>query len=542
MRLNVRRQRSLHIDGRCSISSAIAIQTCACLAAAGMWFAAAPPEAIANVRLPSIFTDHMVLQRQMPLPVWGWASPGEAVTVKIADQTHTTRADETGKWRVTLASLSPGGPVTLEVSGNNKVLVSDILIGEVWICAGQSNMEWPVKDSANADLVIATADHPDIRLITVATPGTEAPEKDFHGHWETCTPQSIVEFSAVGYGFGCELLQHLHVPIGLIDVSWGGSACEAWNRRDRMEGNPLYAGDLENSDKSCAAYKKAPEWADYTARLEKWRQQAHDAEQAGEHEPAGRPSDVSPVTSQGRAGNIYNSRLTPIMPFGIRGVIWYQGESNVGRGQQYREMFPLLIQSWRKDWAQGDFPFYWVQLANFAPEPLDQWAELPELREAQTLALDRLPNTGQAVIIDLGDAHDIHPRNKLEVAKRLARLALTEDYSKKFACRSPQFDSMEKQPGRVLVRMKDVGDHLITTQTGRVLSFEIAGEDQKWVNANALIVGKDTIEAKSESVREPVAVRYAWAGSPVCNLYSDDGLPATPFRTDDWPRHKTPKK
>lgn len=512
---------------------------CTCILTCCLWVSVAPQLARAAVRLPSLFTDRMVLQRDMPVPVWGWAAPGETVTVKIAGQILTTKADEAGKWRVTLDSLHTVDPLKMEIAADNTIEVSDILVGEVWICAGQSNMEWPVKDSSDADLEIAAADRPEIRLITCATTGTEEPEQDFQGQWELCSPQSVPEFSAVGYCFGRELSQQLHVPIGLIDVSWGGSACEAWIRRDRLEGNPLYENDLKTSDKGVADYKKTPEWADYTVRLEKWRQKARGAAAAGQHEPFGRPGDVSPVTSQGRAANIFNSRLMPVTPYAIRGVIWYQGESNCGRGAQYREMFPLLIKSWRDDWAQGDFPFYWVQLTSYTEDPPKQWAQLPELREAQTLALDRLPNTGQAVTIDIGDAHDIHPRNKLDVAKRLARIALVRDYGKKFAYLSPRFDSMEKHPGRIVVRMKDVGDHLITTQTGRVLGFEIAGDDRKWFEADALITGKDTIEVKNAQVADPAAVRYAWRGSPTCNLYSFEGLPATPFRTDDWPRQES---
>ena len=242
------------------------------------------------------------------------------------------------------------------------------------------------------------------------------------------------------------------------------------------------------------------------------------------------------MTGNSRPANLYHARLGPVMPYAIRGVIWYQGETNAGRAYQYREMFPLMIQSWREEWGQGDFPFYWVQLADFMaekPEPGDsEWAEL---REAQTMTQDRLPNTGQAVIIDIGEASDIHPQNKLEVAKRLARWALGKNYGKSVVVESPRYDSMEKQGDKIVVKFKDVDGGLRTVDAGAVEGFAIAGEDRKWVWADAKILDKERVEVWSDEVPDPVAVRYAWANNPVCNLYSWAGLPVTPFRTDDWP-------
>ncbi|MCI0492841.1 MAG: sialate O-acetylesterase, partial [Planctomycetes bacterium] len=370
----------------------------------------------ADVKLPAMFTDHAVLQRDMPVPVWGTADPGEEVTVSFVGgaighrQPQKATADAEGNWQVTLAPLAVGNPLILIVEGKNRIEVKDILVGEVWLCSGQSNMEWSVSNSWNGDLEIAAANHPQIRLITVTGLGSQTPVEDFDGHWDVCSPETVKEFSAVGYLFARELQQQIGVPIGLIDNSWGGSACDAWICRDRMEGNPLYEQQLAHWDKMAVEFDAAKSKAESENKLAEWEKDSAATRAA--------------LVGQGRPANLYHARLEPAMPFAIRGVIWYQGESNAGRAYQYREMFPLMVRSWREDWGQGDFPFYWVQLADFLPEKSEpgesEWAEL---REAQTMAQDRLPNMGEAVIIDIGEAADVHPRNKLEVARRLARWA-----------------------------------------------------------------------------------------------------------------------
>jgi sialate O-acetylesterase len=496
----------------------------------------------AELKLPALFTDHAVLQRDMPLPVWGWSEPGDDVTVEIAGQSHKAKSDDKGKWRVTLDPLKVGKPlkmiITYGASGKEQVVINDIRVGEVWVCSGQSNMELPVWASSNADLEIPAARHRNIRFISVKEPGSQTAVDDFDGQWEVCSPESVKGFSAVGYLFGRELNRHLNVPIGLIDNSWGASSCEAWIRRDRMEGNPLYDPLLKKWDDTVKNWDDAKWKADWS----EWRKKAAAARAAGKPSPPGRPVAVNPAVGQHRPANLYHARVQPIMPYAIRGAIWYQGESNAGRAYQYREMFPLMIQSWREDWKQGDFPFYWVQLADFMaekPQPADSaWAEL---REAQTMTQDRLPNTGQAVIIDIGEAADIHPRNKLEVGRRLARWALARDYGKHIVCQSPRYDSMEKRDNKVLVKFKDVAGGLRTLDAPAVQGFAVAGADRKWAWADAKIVplkqgGKaDTVEVSSKDVADPVAVRYAWADNPVCNLCNDVLLPVTPFRTDDWP-------
>jgi sialate O-acetylesterase len=491
-----------------------------------------PLLARADVRLPAIFSDHAVLQRDMKLPVWGSADPGEQVTVMIAGQTQKAKADDNGKWRVTLEPLAAGGPCEMIVEGKNRLAVKDLLVGEVWLCSGQSNMEWPVTAASNSELEIAGANYPNIRFVSVKEPGSQSPVETFDGGWELCSPKTVGEFSAVGYMFGRELYQHLNVPIGLIDNAWGGSSCEAWIRRDRMEGNPLYAPLLARWDKMVANWDQAK----WEKEMGEWRQKAAAARAKGDPPPAGRPLANDPATGQHRPANLYHARVGPVMPYGIRGTIWYQGESNAGRAYQYREMFPLMIKSWREDWGQGDFPFYWVQLADFMAEnPLPADSAWAELREAQTMTLDKLPNTGQAVIIDIGEAADIHPVNKLEVARRLARLALANEYSKKIVSKSPRYESMEKKDDTIIIKFKDVAGGLQTRDAATVEGFAIAGDNKVFVKAEARILGPDTVGVRSYKVTNPVAVRYAWADNPECNLYNSSLLPVTPFRTDDWP-------
>jgi sialate O-acetylesterase len=511
---------------RCPLSTVCAVTLILC-----------PTIANADIKLPAIFSDHAVLQRDRMVPVWGWADPGEEVAVMIAGQTHKATADQKGKWRVTLDPLSIGEPLKLIVEGRGSRLErNDILVGDVWLCSGQSNMEWPVAASTNSDLEIPVANHPTLRVVRVKGPGSQTPVEDFDGQWDVCTPKTVAGFSAVGYYFGRELQQHLDVPIGLIDNSWGGSACDAWIRRDRLEGNPLYAVQLANWDKIAAEFDEAEAKSEYEKNLAEWRRKAEAAKAAGEPEPPGRPYFNNPLVGNQRPANLYHARLGPILGYALRGAIWYQGESNAGRAYQYREMFPLMIQTWRDDWKQGDFPFYWAQLADFMAEKTEPgdsaWAEL---REAQTMTQDRLPNTGQAVIIDIGEGADIHPRNKLEVAKRLARWALARDYGRDIVCQSPRYESMEISGDTIVVKFKDVGGTLRTIDENEVEGFAIAGEDRNWVSAEAKIVAPDRVAVRSDKVSSPIAVRYAWADNPVCNLYNNVGLPVTPFRTDDWP-------
>jgi sialate O-acetylesterase len=503
---------------------------------------ALPASSLAEIKLPAIFGPHMVLQRGQKDKVWGTAEPGERVVVAIAGQEKATEAGPDGKWSVTLDPLPAGGPHSLSISGKKDTVVfDDVLVGEVWICSGQSNMEWPVSQSNDGDLEALTARWPKIRLISVPKVGTQEPQSDFKGQWEVCSPDSVKGFSAVGYYFGRQLHQALDVPVGLIDDAWGGSAAEAWVRRDRLADNPKFKGLLSEWDKF---EKDAPRLQDeYDAKADARREAAAKARAEGRTPPRAPESPQARLRGNQRPANIYNGVLKPTIGYGVKGVIWYQGESNAGRAYQYRDLFPLMIQAWRDEWGIGDFPFYWVQLADFMQEKSEpgdsSWAEL---REAQTMTMDRLPNTGQAVIIDLGEAKDIHPRNKQDVALRLARWALARDYGVKVPYRSPTFKSMAKQGDSIVLTLDNVGDRLTTFDVPEIRGFAVAGSDHKFVKATAKLVDQGRkVEVRADGVADPMAVRYAWADNPICNLYSSSGLPVTPFRTDDWPGVTAPR-
>ncbi len=481
----------------------------------------------ADVSLPHLFGDHMVLQRDHTYPVWGHASPGEKITVAINGQSHSTVATAEGKWRLQLSPLPVGGPYQLTVKGHNTLTFDDVLVGEVWICSGQSNMAFALQNTNHADVEIASAHFPQIRLISVPPVGTTTAQDDFNGQWEAASPQTVANFSAVGYLFGRRLHQALGVPIGLIDNAWGGSSAEAWVPREVLEADGHYTALLDSWDQRVAAYTDEV----HAAAIEKFKAWQN----------AGRPAPVQRAPrdlriGQHRPANIFNGVLHPTIGYGIRGAIWYQGEANAGRAEQYRELFPLMIKTWRKLWQQGDFPFYWVQLADFrdeVSEPGDStWAEL---REAQTMTLS-LPHTGQAVITDAGEQRDIHPRDKQTVANRLVRLALVNDYGFDMAAESPRFASMTTKGNTVTLTFDHVSSGgLYAFDIKTPLGFAIAGEDKTFVWAEAKIVGKNQVQVSSPEVSNPAAVRYAWADNPIANLQDRNGLLVTPFRTDDWP-------
>ncbi len=489
---------------------------------------ATPIVLLADVRLPSLFTEHMVLQQGQENRVWGWADTAESVTVSICGQSQAATADTDGRWSVQLEPLEAGGPFQLRVKGKNLIELADVLVGEVWVCSGQSNMAFSVNRANDSDLEMLAADYPNIRLISVPQVGTQEPQDDFNGQWQPCTPETVGDFSAAGYFFGRQLYQTLDVPIGLIDNAWGGSACEAWVRRDLLEADDQYEELMARWAQTESTYNHEQQMEAYRARLKAW-------EEGGKKMQRPRPPR-NPLTGQHRPANLYNGVLKPIIGYGIRGAIWYQGESNAGRAYQYRSLFPLMIRSWRDEWGQGDFPFYWVQLADFRDEqPEPQESDWAELREAQTMTMSKLPNTGEAVIIDIGEGRDIHPRNKQDVGRRLARWALAKDYGIEVDCQSPTYQSMNKVDGKIVLTFDHVGPGLYTFDVNRPIGFAIAGEDRKFVWADAKLLGSDKVEVWSDQVPEPVSVRYAWADNPVCNLQSRNGLPATPFRTDDWP-------
>ena len=501
----------------------------------------------AELKLPAIIGDNMVLQQKQTNPLWGWDTPGTEVTVKFAGQTKTAKADADGKWTVKLDPVPANAkPATISIKGSSAKELQNVLVGEVWICSGQSNMQWNVGSCWDADLEIASAKHPNIRLISVPQVGTQEPQKDFNGSWKECSPETVGGFSAVGFFYGRVLHKILDVPVGLINNAWGGSAAEAWVRRDLLEKDPrfkLLMANTKNNEtflSSDAAKKK------FEADLANWKKQADEAKKAGKPFTIRAPrSPDSWLTGNARPGNIYNGVLLPTIGYGIKGAIWYQGESNAGRAYEYASLFPFMIQDWRTEWKQGDFPFYWVQLADFMAEKTDaeqatasSWAEL---RESQTKTQNAIPNGGQAVIIDLGEANDIHPKNKRDVAERLARWALVKDYGMKLPYRSPEFKSAEFTGGKAIVTLDTFGGTLRTVDVSEVKGFVVCGEDKKWTWADAKIIGRDKLEVSAKGVAKPVAVRYAWSDNPVCNLLTTDGLPVTPFRSDDFEMLTKPK-
>lgn len=444
-----------------------------------------------NVRLPAVFSHHMVIQQGQPVPVWGWADPGEEITVSLASQRVETRAGKDGKWSVKLAALDAGpsaGPHELSVAGHTTETVKDILVGEVWVCSGQSNMQWSVRRAADADEEIASAAYPRIRLFTVERKIAEQPLDDCRGHWSVCNAQDVEQFSAVAYFFGRYLHKQLGVPIGLIDNSWGGTRCEAWTPRAGLESDKDFHPILERS------------------------------------------ATFDPKTPH-QASVLFNGMLNPLIPFAMRGAIWYQGESNVTRAQQYAKLFPTMISQWRQLWGQGDFPFYYVQLAPFRYVRADPRA-CAELWEAQLKTLS-LANTGMAVTVDIGNVRNIHPKNKQDVGKRLALWALANTYGKDLVYSGPLYDSMNVDEGKVRVKFRHAGGGLASRDGESLSHFAIAGADETFVDAQAKIDG-DTVVVHSDEVPNPIAVRFAWRDDAEPNLMNREGLPASPFRTDHF--------
>lgn len=491
----------------------------------------------ADVTVPNLFGDNMVLQQNQTIRIWGWADAGEKVVVSLGGSKTETNADKDGNWKAELpARKADNQPLKLVIQGQNKLEFSDVLMGEVWVCSGQSNMGWAVQSSFDADLTSLSANYPRLRLISVPQVGTQEPQTNFNGKWEKCNPETVKSFSAVGFYFGQQLHQILDVPVGLIDNAWGGSACEAWVSRDRLEADPQYKELLDKWKATEANYDFDKVMADFNVRLEAWKKKAAAARKAGKSAPRRPRNPRNPLAGQHRPANLYNGVLKPIIGYPIQGAVWYQGESNAGRAYQYRDLFPLMIQQWRDEWKIGDFAFYWVQLADFRDEKAEpaesDWAEL---REAQTMTMSKLKNTGEAVIIDVGESNDIHPRNKLTVGKRLARWALAKQYGYEIVYRSPLFKTMEVQGNKIVVTFDHVGGGLKSHDFRTIKGFTVASGEGSFKHANARIVGQNKVEVWSDEVKNPTAVRYAWADNPVCNLISREGLPATPFRTDKRP-------
>jgi sialate O-acetylesterase len=493
----------------------------------------------AELKLPAIIGDHMVLQQKQANPIWGWDAPGSKVTVAFAGQTVDAIAGADGKWMVKLAALPANAtPQTLTVAGTTRRELQDVLIGEVWMCSGQSNMGFRLATELNGDLEAAASKLPNLRLIKVPNVGTQELKDDFKGEWKASTPDSAKAFSAVGFLYGRYIHQIVGVPVGLIDNSWGGSAAEAWVRRETLEKDPRFKALMDSATKREADLGSEKNRAAFERSLAAWKVASEKA--LLEKTPPPR-APQNWLTGNSRPGNIFAGIVHPTLGYGIKGVIWYQGESNATRAYEYATLFPFMIEQWRKEWGQGDFPFYWVQLADFKAEkalPGDStWAEL---RETQTKTLG-LPNTGQAVIIDLGEGRDIHPRNKRDVASRLVRWALVRDYGMKLPYRSPEYKGVKFNGEKAVVTIDCFGGALKAFDVVEARGFAVCGADRIWHWAKGTVLGADQVEVWSDEEANPVAVRYAWADNPVCNLYSADGLPVTPFRTDDFEMITKPK-
>ncbi|PLK42821.1 sialate O-acetylesterase [Emticicia sp. TH156] len=626
--------------------------------------------AFAQLRLARLFSDHLVLQRQKPIPVWGWANPNETVKVTLANQTQSAQADASGKWLVKLNPLEAGGPHQLNVlaqSGN--LTVKDILIGEVWLCSGQSNMEWRVMQADNYMNEKNDANYQQIRHFYVDHEVTMTPQTDLKtGEWVVCTPATFGNFTAVGFFFARDLYKKLNIPVGLLHSSWGGSQIEGWISREAMlTDNELktYAQKLPDNWEAAdaihdaktrkallgseeinpdAAYEKKyleenydiSKWLNAGSPLGQWdwkgvwmfrgngfmaRNVNVPADMAGKETTLGLGIQDSPneiyVNGQllfkgilkgnrkiivpantWKAGNnrltikfgkmadpswyglgimgsnedlylsagtdkislanewrilpsfadnheylhssnnvgttIFNAMIAPLVPFAIRGALWYQGETNAGRAYQYRKSFPLMINDWRKQW-NDEFSFYFVQLSSYGGyQNSNQGSNWGELREAQTMTLS-LPKTGMAVSTDVGNPKDIHPTNKQDVGHRLALNALKFDYGQDLLHSGPMYESVKFEKGKATLSFKYTGKGLTAKDKfGYLKGFEIAGDDKVFYYAKAEIVGNKVVVFHPKGLK-PVAVRYAWADAPEdANLFNADGLPASPFRTDDW--------
>lgn len=486
----------------------------------------------ADVTLHPLFSDHIVLQRDKPLPVWGWADAGETVAVSIAGQTKNATAGADGKWRVKLDPLKVGEPQTLTAKGKNTVTVNDVLIGEVWLCSGQSNMGMNVQGAQNFDQEKSTADHPLLRMFTVRSGAALTPQEKCVGNWQVSTPETVGGFSAAAYFFGRELQEKLGVPVGLINSSVGGTIIEAWTSMEVMKPKAELAPVLESWEKQVALNQSPDAQAKHAEAIAQWKEAVEKAKAANQPLPKAPAAPGRPPLDNNRPANLFNGKIAPLIGYGIRGAIWYQGESNSGNGPLYALQLPLLISDWRQRWG-SEFPFAWVQLPNFqahttAPDAPAGWASIRESM-AKSLAI---PNTGMSVNMDIGEAGNIHPKNKQEIGHRLALWARAKVYGEKIPYSGPLYAGYEIKGSEVILRFNHA-DGGLKQKEGDLNSFAIAGADQKWHWAKSRVEGSAVVVSSPE-VPAPAAVRYAWASNPDVVLFNGAGLPAGPFRTDDW--------
>ena len=484
-------------------------------------------KSFATVKPNSLFSNNMVLQRGVAVPVWGTAGKDEKVTVNFNGQIVTTTAKE-GKWQLKLKPLKTGGPYKMIISGENTLTIENILVGEVWICSGQSNMERQLGLRGGQRPIVnwieeaAAANYPEIRQYHVANHPSDTAISDANAKWEICDTSSVKEFSAVGYFFARDLYKHLKVPIGLLFSSVGGTPAEKWTTRLTLESDPELKKLVEDYDKAKLEYPDAiaKYKRDLPALMIKYATDTLSALASNKPFPA---KPTPPHNPFGGAGGLYNGMINPLIPYAIKGVIWYQGESNGGRAKQYRTLFPTMITDWRNHWNQGNFPFLFVQIAPYkGADPL--------LREAQLLTLNKVPNVAMTVTTDCGDSADIHPTFKQPVGNRLYLAARALAYNEKIEYSGPIYKSFEVKGTTIELNFDHIGIGLMA-KDGDLTGFTIAGADKKFVDATAIIKGNKVIVSNAV-IDKPVAVRFGFTNLAKGNLFNVEGLPASPFRTD----------
>ena len=521
----------------------------------------------------TLFTDGMVLQREAILPVWGTATPGEEVTVEFSGQKKSAKADDKGIWMVKLDPLTASSsPSEMTVSaGASKTKVSNVLVGDVFLAGGQSNMGSPLFAAHNAAEVLPQTTDDKLRFFNVTKKTAAEPQTDVAGQWQSSDPTNAKGFSAVAYFFAREIRTKENIPVGVVSAPWGGTPIETWMSMVSIKVAPALTNVIAKWDKAVVDYNKVkadPKLeSDYLADLDKWTKEVKPAFDAtmkawNDDKAAGKPLGEKPKPSRPEPSNpdpmgppspsrrpstpsvAYNAMIAPLSPFTLKGVLWYQGEANAGRGLEYRTLFPRLIQGWRKQWGV-DFPFLFVQLPMNGKDPVPVAKDgEPYLREAQFMTLSE-PKTAMAITIDIGDPNNVHPGDKLDVGKRLSLLARRDIYGEKVDASGPLYQGFKIEGDKIRISFKETAKGLKPGQapwcakgveplpTDKLIGFVIAGSDRNWVEADAVIQGNDVI-VSSKTIANPVAVRYGWAHSPRCNLYNSEGLPASTFRTDDW--------
>lgn len=490
----------------------------------------------AQVKLPALVGDNMVLQQKTKVNLWGWAAPNEKIKIQLGwqDLPVEIAADAQGNWKTTVGT--PSGteiPYTITIEASNKIVLNNVLIGEVWICSGQSNMYFPVGREEgtwktgvkNYEEEIKNADFKSIRLFTVLTRASQKPLDDVTGSWKLCNSENIKSFSAVAYFYGRDLYQSLKVPIGLIASSWGGTKAEAWTSQAVLEENTNFLPILEQDAKNEKVFQEKLET--YYADLAK--------ERLANNGNSDKTQLKKPKKEENKTSYVlYNAMLHPLINYTMKGVIWYQGESNAEKAFLYRSLFPAMVKNWRSDWNQGDFPFYFVQIAPHKGQNAD-------IREAQLIASKTIPNTGMVVTTDIGNETNIHPIDKQTVGYRLALIAKAKTYGQnKLVFSGPMYNHMKIKKHKIQLFFDEVENGFKKSKED-LKEFEVAGNDQVFYPAEAKIDGK-TIVVSSSKVKEPIAVRFAWKPTPAPNLFNAEDLPASPFRTDDWPTENQKKE